>query len=205
MHRWSGRFGQVEWCGSPMAATWSPKCRPSRSPPGPAIDAPPVSRRGWRIGGAAPTGTSALPTRPGRSSPCSIIPPWPTGAGCSSSTTTSFSSTPWSGPASAPLCSRWVRPAKGWLCPSTGMGGCARSTQGAAPPGWCSRLRSTWPSSGRARWRWSTISTSETPSTPRSCGSSSRRSRGSPRRARRWVSRWSAATSPSTTRPMGRT
>ncbi len=53
---------------------------------------------------------------------------------------------------------------------------------------------------GRARWRWSTASTSATPSTPARCGSCPRRSTAWPRRAGRCPCRWSAATSASTTR-----
>ena len=51
--------------------------------------------------------------------------------------------------------------------PPTATTGGARSTRSRARRWWWPRRCSTWPASAPARWRWSTASTSATPSTPR--------------------------------------
>ncbi len=64
-----GRDGSARrnGAGHPWWRGRSPRCRPSLWPPGPAIDRPAGEPWWLEDGGAAPTGTSALPTRPRRS------------------------------------------------------------------------------------------------------------------------------------------
>ena len=95
----------------------------------------------------------------------------------------------------------WSRRGRGvWPCRRTETAAGAPSTRGPAPP-WSWRSRpSTWRAWAPGPWPSSTASTSETRSTPKSCGSCRRRSTGWPRPAGRCRSRSSAAMSACTTR-----
>ena len=93
-------------------------------------------------------------------------------AGSTASTTTSSSSTRWSGPGPMPRCCAWPGRAcpirtGAWPSRPTPTPAPARSTREAARRSCSPRRSPTWPASGRRPSRWSTASTSGTPSTPR--------------------------------------
>ena len=115
------------------------------------------------------------------------------------------------GPAATPPSCAWPRRGcprrpRAWRSPPTPIPRwCAIDPRAGTAADRGRRRRSTWPAPGPGRWPWSTASTSATPSTPRSCGSSPRRSTGCARPASASGCRSSAATSASTTRATERT
>ena len=151
----TGRFrvydGLFDAVGVPGAnpprrgATTRPWCRPTRRPsptsPSPAsATAPSTTARSPRPPTAPrctptilrPRSRSSSPTAPISApscSRCSRRRPSPTSRGCTASTTTSCSSTPWSRPAATPpCCASRARRAR-WRSPPTARRGSARSTR----------------------------------------------------------------------------
>ena len=110
------------------------------------------------------------------------VEPRAASAGSSSSTTTSSARAPCAGPGSTPPCCGCGRRCAGSPSRSTGRRSASATRAGRAR--WpCSRPRATSPAPAASRSRSPTASTSATRRSPRSPGSSPRRSRASPQAA----------------------